>query len=63
MALIRRRKRSATVRAVDAVTALRIGAEDFRSFLMEHPAVAIAMLGAVIDRLNEVQERVEAWMA
>jgi len=63
MALIRRRKRSATVRAVDAVTALRIGAEDFQSFLMEHPSVAIAMLGAVIDRLNEVQERVEAWMA
>ncbi len=63
MALIRRRKRSATVRAVEPVTALKISAEDFHAFLMEHPSVAIAMLVAVIDRLNEVQERVEAWMA
>ena len=63
MALIRRRKRSATVRAVEPVTALKISAEDFHQFLLENPSVAIAMLGAVIDRLNEVQERVEAWMA
>jgi voltage-gated potassium channel len=63
MALIRRRKRSATVKAVESVTALKISAEDFHRFLLEHPKVAIAMLGAVIDRLNEVQERVEAWMA
>jgi voltage-gated potassium channel len=63
MALIRRRKRSATVRAVEPVTALMISAEDFEAFLLEHPSVAVAMLGAVIDRLNEVQERVEAWMA
>ena len=63
MALIRRRKRSATVKAVEPVTALKISSEDFHAFLMEHPSVAIAMLVAVIDRLNEVQERVEAWMA
>jgi CRP-like cAMP-binding protein len=63
MALIRRRKRSATVRAVGPVAALKIPAEDFRSFLLEHPSVAVAMLEGVADRLNEVQERVEAWMA
>jgi CRP-like cAMP-binding protein len=63
MALIRRRKRSATVKAVEPLTALQISADDFRSFLVEHPTVAVAMLGAVIDRLQEVQERVEAWMA
>ena len=63
MALIRRRKRSATVRAVEPVAALVIPAEEFRSFLLEHPSVAVAMLEGVVDRLNEVQERVDAWMA
>jgi voltage-gated potassium channel len=63
MALVRRRKRSATVKAVEPVTALWISAEDFEQFLRGHPGVAIAMLVAVIDRLQEVQERVEAWMA
>lgn len=63
MALIRRRKRSATVKALEPVTALKVTADDFHEFLMGHPSVAVAMLGAVIDRLNEVQERVEAWMA
>ena len=62
MALIRRRKRSATVKAVEPVTALIISAEDFRSFLLENPSIAVAMLEAVVDRLNEVQERIEAWM-
>ncbi|HXJ62282.1 MAG TPA: cyclic nucleotide-binding domain-containing protein [Actinomycetota bacterium] len=63
MALIRKRKRSATVKAIEPVTALKVSAEDFHAFLMAHPGVAVAMLGAVIDRLNEVQERVDAWMA
>jgi voltage-gated potassium channel len=63
MALIRRRKRSATVKAVEPVAALVIPAEEFRSFLLEHPSVAVAMLEGVVDRLGEVQERVEAWMA
>jgi len=63
MAIIRRRRRSATVKALEPVVALRISAEDFHQFLHDNPSVAIAMLGAVIDRLNEVQDRVEAWMA
>jgi CRP-like cAMP-binding protein len=63
MAIIRRRKRSATVRAVEPVTALMISAADFHEFLLGNPGVAVAMLGAVIDRLQEVQERIEAWMA
>ena len=62
MGLIRRRKRSATVRAVEPVEALKIDADDFRRFLLEHPTVSVAMLEAVLDRLSEVQERVEAWM-
>jgi CRP-like cAMP-binding protein len=63
MALIRGRKRSATVKAVEPVAALKIPAEAFRTFLLEHPSVAVAMLEGVVDRLSEVQERVEAWMA
>jgi voltage-gated potassium channel len=63
MALIRRRKRSATVKAVEPVTALMISAVDFRRFLLENPTVAIGMLEGLVDRLHEVQERIEAWMA
>jgi|SRR5436190_876479 len=63
MALIRRRKRSATVKAVEPVTALMISAVDFRRFLLENPTVSIAMLEGLVDRLHEVQERIEAWMA
>jgi CRP-like cAMP-binding protein len=63
MALIRRRRRSATVKAVEPVTAMMISAVDFRRFLLENPTVSIAMLEGLVDRLHEVQERIEAWMA
>jgi CRP-like cAMP-binding protein len=63
MAMIGGRKRSATVKAVEPVTAMVITADDFRAFLLDHPSVAVAMLEGVLDRLREVQERVDAWMA
>jgi CRP-like cAMP-binding protein len=63
MALLRKAKRSATVRAVEPVEALVIRADDFRDFLLGHPSVSVTMLGALADRLSEVQERIEAWMA
>jgi len=44
------------------VEALRIPADGFQAFLMDHPAVALAMLQAVIERLGEVQARIDAWM-
>jgi CRP-like cAMP-binding protein len=62
MALIAAKKRMATVKAVEPVQALKIPAEDFQEFLLSHPTVAVAMLKALVERLREVEERVEAWM-
>jgi CRP-like cAMP-binding protein len=62
MALIASRKRIATVRAAEPVQALRIDADIFNSFLMQHPPVAIGMLRATVERLREVEERIDAWM-
>jgi CRP-like cAMP-binding protein len=61
MALVAGRKRMATVKAGDRVDALRIGAEDFQAFLLQQPRVALAMLKSLVERLREVQERVDAW--
>ena len=63
MALISQSRRIATVTARDRVEALMIPADAFRSFLLEHPAVALSMLQAVVARLREVEERIDAWMA
>jgi CRP/FNR family transcriptional regulator, cyclic AMP receptor protein len=63
MALISSRKRIATVRATDRVEALRIPADAFQSFLLEHPGVAVSMLREIVDRLREVEQRIDAWMA
>jgi CRP-like cAMP-binding protein len=63
MALIQGGRRGATVKAVDAVEALMIPADDFRTFLLEHPSVAVTMLETLVSRLNEIQQRVEAWMS
>jgi CRP-like cAMP-binding protein len=61
MALVAGRKRMATVKAEDRVDALRIGAEDFQAFLLHQPRVAVAMLRSLVERLREVQERIDAW--
>lgn len=63
MALITASRRMATVKAVEPLEAVKIPAEDFRSFLLEHPSVAISMLKALVDRLREVEQRLDAWMA
>jgi len=62
MALLSSKKRMATVKTTDTVEALRIPAEAFRQFLLDHPAVALAMLTAIVDRLREVQQRIDAWI-
>jgi CPA2 family monovalent cation:H+ antiporter-2 len=62
MALISRSKRMATVKADEAVEALRIPADAFQSFLLDHPSVAISMLKALVVRLREVEQRIDAWM-
>ena len=63
MALITAGKRMATVKAVDRVESLMIPADAFRSFLLQHPAVALSMLQAIVERLREVEQRIDAWMA
>ena len=61
MALVAGRKRMATVKAADRVDALRIGSEDFQGFLLQQPRVAVAMLKSLVERLREVQERIDSW--
>jgi CRP/FNR family cyclic AMP-dependent transcriptional regulator len=63
MALIAPGPRMATVKAVTDVEALKIGAEDFQAFLLAHPKVALSILKAVVIRLREVEQRIDAWMA
>jgi CRP-like cAMP-binding protein len=62
MALITAKKRMATVRAAEPVVVLRIPADDFQSFLLQNATVAMAMLKALVERLREVEERIDAWM-
>lgn len=63
MALIAPSKRMATVRADSDADVLLIPAEGFQSFLLDHPRVAVAMLKAIVLRLREVEQRIDAWMA
>lgn len=63
MALIAPGKRMATVKAGSAVEVLAIPADGFQAFLLEHPRVAVAMLKAIVLRLREVEQRIDAWMA
>jgi len=63
MALVAPGKRMATVRAVEPVRVLKIPAEGFHGFLLEHPRVALAMLKTLAVRLREVEQRIDAWMA
>jgi CRP-like cAMP-binding protein len=62
MALIAARRRSATVTAKEPLEALTIEATYFKPFLMKNPSVAVAVLEGVVDRLREVQERIDAWI-
>lgn len=61
MALVAGRNRTATVKVAERVDALRIGSEEFQGFLLHQPKVAIAMLKGLVDRLREVQERIDSW--
>jgi CRP/FNR family transcriptional regulator, cyclic AMP receptor protein len=61
MALFSKRKRTATVKAVEPVEALRIPADRFHEFLLANPTIAVTVLEQVVERLREVQDRVEAY--
>jgi CRP-like cAMP-binding protein len=62
MALLGVRKRLATVKSIEPVEALKIPAVQFQQLLLDHPSLALAMMKTLIERLREVEERVDAWM-
>ena len=59
MALLGRRPRSASVVAEEPVEVLTVEAMYFRPFLIKNPSVAVTVLEGVVERLREVQERIE----
>jgi CRP-like cAMP-binding protein len=44
------------------VEALRIAADDFQAFLAANPQVAVGMLKSLVERLREVQDRLDTWI-
>jgi CRP/FNR family transcriptional regulator, cyclic AMP receptor protein len=59
MALLGHTRRSASVTATEPVEALVIETIYFDPFLIQNPSVAVAILHGVVERLREVQERVD----
>jgi CRP-like cAMP-binding protein len=59
MALLGRTRRSASVTASEPVEALVIETIYFDPFLIQNPSVAVAILHGVVERLREVQERID----
>ncbi len=57
MALLDDLPRSATVTAVDDVTALLLPVWDFRSTLQSHPNIAVKLLGVLSRRLRKAENR------
>jgi len=60
MALLSGKPRSATVTADEPVEAMVLEAMYFRPFLIKNPSVAVTILEGVVDRLREVQDRIDA---
>ena len=61
MGVIAGKKRMATIKAAERVDALRIGAKEVENFLLHQPQVTLAMMRSLVERLREVQERIDAW--
>jgi len=59
MALLSGKPRSATVTAGQPVEAMVLEAMYFRPFLIKNPSVAVTILEGVVERLREVQERID----
>jgi CRP-like cAMP-binding protein len=62
MAVLAGKPREATVKAVEPVEALRIAADDFQVFLASNPQIAVGMLKSLVERLREVQDRLDTWI-
>ncbi len=61
MGVITGKKRMATVKAAGNLDALRVGARELENFLLHEPKVTLAMMRSLVERLREVQERIDAW--
>ena len=62
MAVLAGKPREATVKAVEPVEALGIPADEFQAFLLENPQIALGMLQSLVERLREVQDRLDTWI-
>jgi CRP-like cAMP-binding protein len=62
MAVMAGKKRMATVTAVEDVKALRISADDFEGILLQRPRIGLSILKSTVERLREVQDRIDAWI-
>jgi CRP-like cAMP-binding protein len=62
MAVLAGKPREATVKAVEPLEALRIPADDFQRFLSGNPQIAVGMLKSLVERLREVQDRLDTWV-
>jgi CRP-like cAMP-binding protein len=62
MAVLAGKPREATVKAVEPMEALRIPADDFQAFLATNPQIALGMLKSLVERLREVQDRLDTWI-
>ncbi|HZB58348.1 MAG TPA: cyclic nucleotide-binding domain-containing protein [Actinomycetota bacterium] len=62
MAVLAGKPREATVTAVEPLEALRIPADEFQAFLAGNPQIAVGMLKSLVERLREVQDRLDTWI-
>ena len=62
MAVLAGKPREATVKAAEPVEALRIPGDEFQEFLADNPQIAAGMLKSLVERLREVQDRLDTWI-
>ena len=62
MAVLAGKPREATVKAAEAVEVLRLPADEFQAFLATNPQIATGMLKSLVERLREVQDRLDTWI-
>jgi CRP-like cAMP-binding protein len=62
MAVLAGKPREATVTAVEPLEALQISADEFQAFLSTNPQIAVGMLKSLVERLREVQDRLDTWI-
>ena len=62
MALLAGKPREASVKAAEPVEALRIPGDEFQAFLADNPQIARGMLKSLVERLREVQDRLDTWI-